>query len=400
MVNIIGVKFRNGSRVYFFDPDALEIQDGQGLIVETARGQEYAFAVGVVRGVEESEIVAPLRPVLRIATDTDTRQRGENIAKEREALSRCQAEVLRHGLDMKVVDVESSFNGSKITFFFTADERVDFRNLVRDLAGMFRTRIELRQIGVRDEAKMLGGLGGCGRPVCCKQFLEDFKPVSIKMAKEQGLALSPTKISGLCGRLMCCLQYEQSTYEETRKKMPKIGKAVVTVDGEGTVVDNNAVTEKTRVRVALPDGTYDLRSYHYTHIAAAGERLPAAALQAQAPAAPPAAQERAQQPAAQLRGPQQRGGGQRGGAQGGQAQKRDDRSAQIGRTPSKPAQPPVKPKPEAGKAPRPKPRKQAYETDISEAALPEQQAMSIPPPAPGAQKKKKNRRSFGYGKKR
>ncbi|MCL2670749.1 MAG: hypothetical protein FWF10_01780 [Clostridiales bacterium] len=390
MVKIIGVKFRNGSRVYFFDPAALDILDGQGLIVETARGQEYAFAVGTVREVEESEIVAPLRPVLRVATEADTRMRGENIAKERDALGRCQAEVLRHGLDMKVVDVESSFNGSKITFFFTADERVDFRNLVRDLAGMFRTRIELRQIGVRDEAKMLGGLGGCGRPVCCKQFLDDFKPVSIKMAKEQGLALSPTKISGLCGRLMCCLQYEQSTYEETRKKMPKIGKAVVTADGEGTVVENNAVTEKTRVRVALPDGTYDLRSYHYTHIAAAGERVPAAAFAPRENTAPAMGQaprrEESAPPSAQPRG--------------GQPQKRDGSGRPA---PSKPAQsnaPPSKPRPDANKAPRPKPKKQAYEKDISEAALPEQQAPAHNAAPQNAAKRKKNRRSFGYGKKR
>lgn len=382
MVNIIGVKFRNGTRVYYFDPAGMDIQDGQGLIVETARGQEYAFAVGVVREVEESEVVAPLRPVLRIATDADTRQRNENIAKEKEALVKCQAEVQRHELDMKVVDVESSYNGSKITFFFTADARVDFRNLVRDLAGLFRTRIELRQIGVRDEAKMLGGLGGCGRPVCCKQFLDDFKPVSIKMAKEQGLSLSPTKISGLCGRLMCCLQYEQSTYEETRRQMPKPGKAVATADGDGIVMENNVVTEKTRVRVALPDGTFDLRSYHYTHIAPAGEPLPKAALVQR--------QGLEESPAENLpvRGAKRNARPAQGNGGNGEKAKPKQEAAEA------------KSKPKS----RPKPKRQTYEKDFTEAALPEQtvrpggNAADAPPQNPA--KRKKNRRSFGYGKKR
>ena len=200
--------------------------------------------------------------------------RDQNAAKEGDAFRICQKKIEQHQLDMKLVDVEYAFNGSKVVFYFTADERVDFRELVKDLAAQFRTRIELRQIGVRDEAKMLGGLGSCGRPVCCKAFLGDFHPVSIKMAKEQNLSLSPTKISGLCGRLMCCLQYEQAAYEDMKKKMPKTGKEIQTPDGVGTVIENNAVTERTRVRLMMPDGTVEVRDYHYTQLAKVGEPLP------------------------------------------------------------------------------------------------------------------------------
>ncbi len=202
--------------------------------------------------------------MLRIANDEDIALRESNIAKQKEAHRIASEKIRQHGLDMKLVDVEYTFNGSRITFFFTAEGRVDFRELVKDLAFLFKTRIELRQIGVRDEAKMLGGLGFCGRPVCCNTFLEEFHPVSIKMAKEQNLSLSPAKISGLCGRLMCCLKYEQAAYADIPKRMPRVGKPVFSPDGPGVVLDNNAITEKTKVRVTLVDGTYAAREYHYS----------------------------------------------------------------------------------------------------------------------------------------
>ena len=263
MVKVIGVKFRNSSRVYYFDPGDLDIQVGQGVVVETARGVEYAEVSMGVTEVEEDKVVSPLKPVQRIATDEDLRMRQYYWDKEKEAFPICEQKIQEHGLEMKLVNVEYNLTGSKVVFYFTADDRVDFRELVKDLAYVFKTRIELRQIGVRDEAKMLGGLGPCGRPVCCKQFLDDFRPVTIKMAKEQNLALSPTKISGLCGRLMCCLQYEESCYEQMHKLMPKTGKEIETPDGVGIVVENNVITEKTRVKLTAEDGTIDIREYPY-----------------------------------------------------------------------------------------------------------------------------------------
>lgn len=274
MEKVIGVKFKTSNRIYYFDPLNLNIAEGDGVIVETARGTEFGDVVQGIKEVSDAEVVAPLKPVLRIASAEDKRMRAENSAKESEAFMLCQEKILEHNLDMKLVDVEYTFNGSKVVFYFTADERVDFRELVKDLAFLFKARIELRQIGVRDEAKMLGGLGSCGRPVCCKTFLDDFRPVSIKMAKEQNLSLSPTKISGLCGRLMCCLQYEQESYETMRKQMPKVGKSVITVDGVGTVISNDVITEKTKVRLTLPDGTIDIKDYHFTYLAAEGQPLP------------------------------------------------------------------------------------------------------------------------------
>jgi len=278
MVKVIEIKFKTSGRVYYFDPLDLPIKAGDGIIVETARGMEFGEAANDPKEVEESEIVAPLKPVVRIATDEDKRLRAMYAAKESDAYAICLEKIAAHGLDMKLVDVEYTFNGSKVVFYFTADERVDFRELVKDLAYALKTRIELRQIGVRDEAKMLGGLGPCGRLICCKAFLDDFRPVSIKMAKEQNLSLSPTKISGLCGRLMCCLQYEQSAYEEIRSKMPKPGREVNTVDGVGVVVENNAITERTKVRLTMEDGSIDIREYPYTHLGAPGEPLPEEAL--------------------------------------------------------------------------------------------------------------------------
>ena len=265
-MRVISVKFRDGGKSYFFDPGELEIKEGDGVIVETARGVEFADVVSPIQEIDESRVVAPLKGVVRIATDYDRELRDTNRAKEKDAFETCEKKIAEHGLEMKLVDVEYSYNGSKVMFYFTADGRVDFRELVKDLAGVFRTRIELRQIGVRDEAKMLGGLGSCGRPVCCKAFLSDFAPVSIKMAKEQGLSLSPTKISGICGRLMCCLKYEQDGYEYMRKLMPRPGRDVSTPDGDGTVIENNPITEKTKVRVTLADGTIDVRDYPYKEL--------------------------------------------------------------------------------------------------------------------------------------
>lgn len=263
---VIGVRFKKAGRMYYFDPGTLEIAEGDGVIVETARGMEFGDVVLAPRDLPEEQIIAPLKDVLRIATAEDRETHERNVQLEEEAFDVCQKKIAHHALDMKLVDVEYTFNGSKITFFFTAEGRVDFRELVKDLAYVFKTRIELRQIGVRDEAKMLGGLGSCGRPVCCKTFLEDFQPVSIKMAKEQKLSLSPTKISGLCGRLMCCLKYEQDAYESMRRLMPRTNREVITPDGRGMVLDNNVITEKTKVRITLNDGTPDVREYHFSEI--------------------------------------------------------------------------------------------------------------------------------------
>ena len=266
MANVIGVRFRSTGKIYFFDPNGIDVHAGNGVIVETVRGIEYGEVVAGPREVEEHEIVAPLRKAVRASTPEDDRRAAENREKERRAMQICTERIEKHRLEMKLVDVEYSFDGSKIVFYFTADGRVDFRELVKDLASVFRTRIELRQIGVRDEAKMLGGIGPCGRVICCKQFLEDFHPVSIKMAKEQALSLNPTKISGLCSRLMCCLQYEQSHYERTRKTMPKVGSEVVVPEGRGVVVENIILKERVKIRLGLPDGSYDLREYPLSEI--------------------------------------------------------------------------------------------------------------------------------------
>ncbi|MBQ7113800.1 MAG: hypothetical protein IJO10_06135 [Clostridia bacterium] len=266
MKTVIGVRFKEGGKMYFFDPGEFDIKEGDGVIVETSRGTEFGDVIAAPQEIEDDKIIAPLKSVVRIATPHDREQRDKNRAKEGEAYEVCMEKIAAHNLDMKLVDVEYTFNGSKVVFYFTADGRVDFRELVKDLASVFKTRIELRQIGVRDEAKMLGGLGSCGRPVCCKQFLADFTPVSIKMAKEQNLSLSPTKISGICGRLMCCLKYEQDAYESMRKQMPRTGREVITPDGVGTVLENNVITERTRVRVALSDGTFDVRDYPFREL--------------------------------------------------------------------------------------------------------------------------------------
>ena len=235
MTEVIGVRFRGGCKEYYFDPHGITVEPNQFVIVETAQGLEYAQCVSGNHEVEDDSVVQPLRPLVRVATENDDRTYTYNKTREKNAFEVCQKKIAERGLDMKLVRVESNFDGSKIIFFFTSDGRVDFRELVRDLAGVFRARIELRQIGVRDKAKMVGGLGVCGRPFCCKEFLDDFQPVSIKMAKTQNLSLNPTKISGTCGRLMCCLKYEQEAYEDLIKTAPKMESFVDTPDGRGTV---------------------------------------------------------------------------------------------------------------------------------------------------------------------
>ena len=260
MTEVISVRFRNGCKEYYFDPRGLQIQAGQDVIVETAQGPEFAQCAQGNHQVEDDQVVKPLRAVVRIATDNDCHTAAYNRSREKEAFDICRRKIQQHKLEMKLVRVECSFDGSKILFFFTADGRVDFRELVKDLAGVFRARIELRQIGVRDEAKMIGGLGICGRPFCCAQFMDEFLPVSIKMAKTQSLSLNPTKISGTCGRLMCCLKYEQDAYEDAVKRMPKNDSFVLTPDGPGNVSDVNLLKETVNVR--LDDRPENARCYH------------------------------------------------------------------------------------------------------------------------------------------
>ncbi|HHY22734.1 MAG TPA: stage 0 sporulation family protein [Clostridiaceae bacterium] len=249
MVNVVGVRFKKAGKIYYFDPDDQNIDENTYVIVETARGIEMGKVVLPNREVDIEEIVAPLKKVIRIATEEDIEHHKENIGNEKEAMDICLQKIKEHNLDMKLIDVEYTFDNNKILFYFTADGRIDFRELVKDLAAIFKTRIELRQIGVRDETKMMGGIGICGRVLCCKGFLCEFQPVSIKMAKEQGLSLNPSKISGCCGRLMCCLKYEHEAYEEVLKKMPKVGALVSTPEGQGIVIDTNLLKETAKIKL-------------------------------------------------------------------------------------------------------------------------------------------------------
>ena len=248
-VRVVDIQFRPGQKVYFFDPGNLTLSQGDHVIIDTARGAEFGICASGIHAITEKEVVAPLRRVLRKTTPQDERIVAENRAKEKRAEQACMQKIQTHGLDMQLVSAECAFDGSKILFYFTADERVDFRELVKDLAGIFHTRIELRQIGVRDKAKMVGGLGICGRPFCCASFLDDFQPVSIKMAKSQNLSLNPTKISGTCGRLMCCLKYEQDTYEALIRTSPKPESFVDTPDGRGTVMEADILRQRVKVRM-------------------------------------------------------------------------------------------------------------------------------------------------------
>lgn len=253
MVKVIGVRFKKAGKIYYFSPEDFNIKKSDYVIVETARGVEFGECVIGIREVLDIDIISPLKSVIRIADEKDINKHKENKNKENEALEICLKKINEHGLQMKLIDVEYTFDNHKVIFYFTADGRVDFRDLVKDLATIFKTRIELRQIGVRDEAKMIGGLGPCGRPMCCSSFLGDFASVSIKMAKEQNLSLNPTKISGICGRLMCCLNYEQSTYEDIRKRLPRVGSIVKTEEGNGEVTSNSIVKELVKVKLKKGD---------------------------------------------------------------------------------------------------------------------------------------------------
>lgn len=261
MAIIVGIKFRNTNKVYYFDPQDIEFEEGDGVIVETARGLEYATVAIPNRDVPEKEVVSPLKPVVRKATPEDDAQLKRNLDDRAPALATIREKAAELGLNMKLVDAEYTFDRSKLIFYFTADGRVDFRNLVRTLASIFRVRIELRQIYERDDTKMRGALAMCGRPCCCTTHLPDFEKVSIKMAKVQGLSLNPQKISGMCGRLLCCLKYENAYYSEVFKEMPKVGSRVKTADGEGVVEANDLIKLTSRVRVLTKDGSYDVKTY-------------------------------------------------------------------------------------------------------------------------------------------
>lgn len=261
MAIIVGIKFRNGNKVYYFDPQGIAFDEGDGAIVETARGQEFGTVSITNKEVDEKDIVSPLKPVIRKATPDDFKKAEKNLADKDHALKVIREKVAEMGIQMKLVDAEYTFDRSKLIFYFTAEGRVDFRELVKILASIFKVRIELRQIYERDDTKMRGALAACGRPCCCTTHLPDFEKVSIKMAKIQGLSLNPQKISGVCGRLMCCLKYENAYYSEVFKEMPKVGSKVKTPDGDGTVEQNDLIKQTSRVRVLLSNGDYDLRTY-------------------------------------------------------------------------------------------------------------------------------------------
>lgn len=258
MIKVVGVRFKKAGKIYYFDPGELQIDKDDDVIVETARGIEYGSAVIGMKEVDDKDVIPPLKKVMRIATEEDTRVYKESKEKESEAFRICMEKIREHSLDMKLIDVEYTFDNKKVIFYFTAEGRVDFRELVKDLASIFRMRIELRQIGVRDEAKVIGGLGPCGKPLCCATFLGEFHPVSIKMAKDQNLSLNPTKISGICGRLMCCLKYEHDTYEEILRRMPNVGTRVKTSIGTGIVVSTSTLLELVKVKLKTDEETEEI----------------------------------------------------------------------------------------------------------------------------------------------
>ena len=267
MTKVIGVRFRTAGKIYFFAPGKLNIQTGDKVIVETARGVEFGTVVTGEKEVEDDKIMQPLKPVIRIATAEDKKKDAKNRDKEKEAFSICLEKIRKHGLEMKLIDAEYTFDNNKVLFYFTADGRIDFRELVKDLASVFRTRIELRQIGVRDETKIRGGIGICGRPLCCHTYLSEFAPVSIKMAKEQNLSLNPTKISGVCGRLMCCLTNEEETYEELNSHLPSNGDHVTTPEGlRGDVQSVNVLRQLVKVVVTLDNDEKEIREYKATEL--------------------------------------------------------------------------------------------------------------------------------------
>lgn len=269
MASVVGVRFKKAGKIYYFDPVDIDTVSGTNVIVETSRGIEFGEVVIEKKEIPDEEIITPLKPMLRIATEEDIAHQRENGEKAKEAMRLCISKIEEHKMDMKLIDAEYTFDNSKIIFYFTADGRVDFRELVKELASIFKTRIELRQIGVRDEAKSIGGLGPCGRPLCCGCFLGDFEPVSIKMAKDQNLSLNPTKISGLCGRLMCCLKYEQDVYEEARSCLPLEGSIVLTPKGEGRVSEVNVLKKTLKVKIPNEEGIeidYDFKPCEVTVI--------------------------------------------------------------------------------------------------------------------------------------
>ncbi len=262
MITVIGVRFRSGGKVYYFGPGELEIKNGDHVIVETARGVEYGYVVLGNRQVEDNKVIQPLKSVIRLATEEDKTKEESNRKKEKDAFGICQEKIRKHGLEMKLIDVEYTFDNNKILFYFTADGRIDFRELVKDLASVFKTRIELRQVGVRDETKIVGGVGICGRELCCHSYLSEFIPVSIRMAKEQNLSLNPTKISGVCGRLMCCLKNEEETYEYLNSKLPCVGDYVTTDDGlKGEVHSVNVLRQQVKVVVIVEHDEKEIREY-------------------------------------------------------------------------------------------------------------------------------------------
>ena len=267
MIKVIGVRFRRAGKVYYFNPLDMDITTGMHVIVETARGVEYGYVVLGVKDMDEEKVFQPLKPVIRIATPQDDAVADENRQKEKDAFKICQEKIAKHGLDMKLIDAEYTFDNNKVLFYFTADGRVDFRELVKDLASVFRTRIELRQIGVRDEAKIIGGIGSCGRPLCCNSYLSEFAPVSIKMAKEQNLSLNPVKISGVCGRLMCCLKNEEETYEYLNSKLPSVGDYVTTDDGlKGEVSSVSVLRQEVKVIVTVNKDEKEIREYKVSQL--------------------------------------------------------------------------------------------------------------------------------------
>ena len=272
---VVGVRFKDFGKVYYFDPNGIALERGDGVIVETVRGVEFATVTAMVTEIAVSKLTLPLKAVIRKATEADYEKLKRDKESEKHYLKVCENEVKNLGLEMELIECERSFDDSRVTFYFTADGRVDFRELVRKLASALRTRIELRQIGVRDKAKLLGGVGTCGRVICCAAHLSSFDPVSIKMAKDQGIALSPTKISGVCGRLMCCLKYEQESYESMRDRMPPVNSDVKTPDGPGVIFENNVLTERCKVKITLQDGTPELREYPLSDIVVTRYHRPA-----------------------------------------------------------------------------------------------------------------------------
>ncbi len=267
MIKVIGVRFRKAGKVYYFDPLDFDIKQGSNVIVETARGVEYGFVVLAPKEVEEDKVIQPLKPVIRPATPEDDEIERKNKEKEKEAFQVCLEKIRKHELEMKLIDCEYTFDNNKVLFYFTADGRIDFRELVKDLAAVFKTRIELRQIGVRDETKILGGIGVCGRPLCCHSYLTDFVPVSIKMAKEQNLSLNPTKISGVCGRLMCCLKNEEEAYEDLNSKLPNVGDYVTTKDGfKGEVQSVSVLKQRVKVIITKENDEKEVKDYHTSEL--------------------------------------------------------------------------------------------------------------------------------------